>query len=552
MTSFGQNITAPGISVEHVIDGMSHAELCRLLGEELVETLRQLMASTPSDDTLRNVANVLYGSNNPKSVLDQATRNIFIDNLSLEKAQELTEKLGLNATGNYYASLKKFNLTNKPDKIRVLLSFFGITEDPTAQTVRKPASAKVEPQYGLFSYQRDVAQRARTALGNYPNKVVVHMPTGAGKTRTAMHIIARHLIDHGPTVICWLANSRELLEQAAEEFEKCWRVLGDQPVTVYRFWGDRNVDLDKVRNGVLVAGFAKLYSAYSRDQNALISLGDRASLTVVDEAHQAIARTYRSVIEALYTKQPENQLLGLTATPGRTWNDTEADAELSDFFGNTKVTLKVPGYRDPVDFLMSEGYLAEPTFSSIRFDGDLGLSPKEAEAVEASIDIPSEVLDRISENGARNFMVIQAIEDLLHRHNRIIVFGASVQHAHLIAGLLIARGHDAKLITGETPIARRERIVRQFKSDSARPMVLCNFGVLTTGFDAPRTSAAVIARPTKSLVLYSQMVGRATRGPRAGGKKTAEIVTVVDTKLPGFGNVNEAFRNWEDVWREYS
>ena len=81
-------------------------------------------------------------------------------------------------------------------------------------------------------------------------------------------------------------------------------------------------------------------------------------------------------------------------------------------------------------------------------------------------------------------------------------------------------------------------------------MVIVNYGVLTTGFDAPAISAAVIARPTRSLVLYSQMVGRATRGTRAGGNEEAEIVTVVDPHLPGFGNVADAFRNWEDVWNE--
>jgi superfamily II DNA or RNA helicase len=78
--------------------------------------------------------------------------------------------------------------------------------------------------------------------------------------------------------------------------------------------------------------------------------------------------------------------------------------------------------------------------------------------------------------------------------------------------------------------------------------VLCNFGILTTGFDAPRTSAALIARPTTSLVLYSQMVGRAIRGIRAGGNEFATVVTAVDSGLPGFGDVGEAFLNWEDVW----
>ena len=80
-------------------------------------------------------------------------------------------------------------------------------------------------------------------------------------------------------------------------------------------------------------------------------------------------------------------------------------------------------------------------------------------------------------------------------------------------------------------------------------MVLVNFGVLTTGFDAPRASAVVIARPTQSLVLYTQMVGRGIRGPKAGGTKECTILTVVDPNLPGFGDVAKAFLNWEDVWR---
>ena len=71
---------------------------------------------------------------------------------------------------------------------------------------------------------------------------------------------------------------------------------------------------------------------------------------------------------------------------------------------------------------------------------------------------------------------------------------------------------------------------------------------MTTGFDAPRTSAVLVARPTKSLVLYSQMVGRAIRGVKAGGNEKAEVVTVVDYQLPGFGSVADAFKNWEDVW----
>ena len=103
-------------------------------------------------------------------------------------------------------------------------------------------------------------------------------------------------------------------------------------------------------------------------------------------------------------------------------------------------------------------------------------------------------------------------------------------------------------MTGTTDVSERMRAIQRFKRSDGRRRVLVNFGVLTTGFDAPAASAALIARPTKSLVLYSQMVGRVIRGPRAGGTKRCEIVTVVDTTLPGFGDVADAFMNWEDVW----
>ena len=107
---------------------------------------------------------------------------------------------------------------------------------------------------------------------------------------------------------------------------------------------------------------------------------------------------------------------------------------------------------------------------------------------------------------------------------------------------------NADAVTGMTNASERTRVIQRFKRSDRRKRVLVNFGVLTTGFDAPAASAALIARPTKSLVLYSQMVGRVIRGPRAGGTAHCEVVTVVDTNLPGFGDVADAFMNWEDAW----
>ena len=108
------------------------------------------------------------------------------------------------------------------------------------------------------------------------------------------------------------------------------------------------------------------------------------------------------------------------------------------------------------------------------------------------------------------------------------------------------------MVTANTPDEERRAIIGAFRSDSREHMVMFNYGVLTAGFDAPRTRCVIIARPTTSLVLYSQMAGRAMRGPRVGGNPKAEILTVADTNLPGFGSVTDAFTNWEALWSDNS
>jgi superfamily II DNA or RNA helicase len=374
------------------------------------------------------------------------------------------------------------------------------------------------------------------------------MPTGAGKTRTAMHLVASHLSQHEPTTVVWLAYSSELLEQAAEDFAAAWKSLGDRELPLVRFWGAGALDILAFRDCFIVAGLSKMHSWSQKDLDGFLRLADRTSLTVMDEAHQSTARTYRQLLDGLATKRPDAQLLGLTATPGRTWADIDADRELSDFFRGNKVRLEVEGFQNPVEYLMSEGYLARPVFRRLDVDADLSWTEEDARRLAESVDIPEEALRALATSDARNVGILTEVVNLLQKHDRILVFAIDVAHAELLAAALSAIDVEAYSITGETPRSDRAHRIKRFRSNVARPMVLTNYGVLTTGFDAPNASAAVIARPTKSLVLYSQMVGRVTRGPKAGGNESCEIVTVVDPDLPGFGSVADAFTNWEDVW----
>lgn len=476
---------------------------------------------------------------------DPVSRKVLLDLLKREEAKLLCQILGLGDI-DVYRELRvaPFNA----DHISALLDFFELPVLSVEEVVSVEATRTTTPTYPLFVHQARAARRVIQKLRTGDRRVLLHMPTGAGKTRTAMNVIAEQLREFPDESIIWLAHNEELCEQAANEFEKAWSSLGSHSVEVRRFWGNRAIDTDQIAGDFVVAGLPKVNALVRSNLAAIGKIGKQTGLVIMDEAHQAIAPTYQLILDALVEPFPRTSLLGLTATPGRSWNDVDRDEQLARFFSRQKVVLEVDGYDNPVEYLVNEGYLAKATFRPILHETGFALSESDKEKIKENLEVPTHILERLAEDEVRNLVILSEIEQLIKRHRRIIVFGTTVEHANLMAYVLRARGMWAKSVTGATPKSERLSTLNEFKDESPEPRVVCNFGVLTTGFDAPQTSAAVIARPTASLVLYSQMVGRAIRGPKAGGNITAEIVTVADSALPGFGNVGEAFFNWEDVW----
>jgi len=537
---------APGMALQTLLRNAKTSALREVIGPSIADTLQALDPGLGSGTRFGELAADLVEPS--EALRDPEMRDRIIRMLPLRKARELGGHLGAKDGRTLYDDL--CTAAKNPAALSVLHSFFGVVRDVRAPAASLPDTMKASAGYALFDHQRTAAERVVRALVDAPRKVILHMPTGAGKTRTAMHVVAEHLRQREPTVVCWLAQNAELLEQAADEFESAWRFLGNRATGLVRFWGQRRPDVLDIRDGVIVAGLAKMSALDNRDPATLLRLADRVSLTIIDEAHQAIAPTYAAVLTALYSKRPQNALLGLTATPGRSWSDIGEDRRLSEYFDGRKVTLEAEGYDDPVTFLIDRKYLARPIFRTLDSGAGLKLGENDVNALSTAIDVPERILESLGTDIQRNLKILSGVEDLMTRHRRVIVFAPSVGNARMLAAILSMRGHEAFIVTGQSGSAERERVVRRFKSRENRAMVVVNYGVLTTGFDAPATSAAVIARPTRSLVLYSQMVGRATRGTLAGGNDEAEIVTVADPHLPGFGSVADAFRNWEDVWDE--
>ena len=535
----GTALGGPGLTVNQFLGSISDDDVRRFLDSSVLSVLDAIFGGSIAGDDLRHVAQTIIDFD---VVLgDQGSRRLVLSLIPKQKRPELESRVGRSILPADAGDWTEAD-------VRLLRDFFGLVEERIIPPAVPPTTT-ISPAYSLFDHQRNAVRKLTPLLSHDERRAVLHLPTGVGKTRTAMHVVTDSLRTHEPSIVVWLASGKELLEQAVVAFKEAWTHLGTRPLQVGTMWGGRTPDLANFSDGFLAVGLAKGWAVISRtDPDWAARLSPRVRLVVFDEAHQSIARTYRQITNDLILDF-RCALLGLTATPGRTWDDIDKDGELADFFSGNKVTLEVPG-DNPIEYLIDNGFLARPTFRTLFSKPGLSIDDNELNRIARALDIPEKIVSALSMSEQYVTAVLGAIEELLGTgHRRVLVFAATVEHARVLTAILVARNVRSEAVTGLTPGRVRDRAIRTFKADDEVSMVLVNFGVLTTGFDAPKASAVVIARPTQSLVLFSQMVGRAIRGLKAGGTEACEIVTVVDPSLPGFGDVAAAFLNWEDVWQ---
>jgi DNA repair protein RadD len=535
------------IQLEKVISRLDIEAYQDILGKEVIGTLSLLGANYLYAEGLNKILSNTFS--NEELLTNSISRNFIIDALRKEEIEILQQKLNLDIKDDLWNRVKSVDY--RAENLSILLDFFGevLSEDISNQWIQEE---NILPSYPLYPYQREVLKKIKKVLSTEKNRVLLHMPTGSGKTRTSINYICNHFIENDFTNVVWFANTVELLDQAYNEFVKAWSYLGNRKIKVVKYWGKSTVDLSKLKGCFIVAGLDKAYNALLKDVAKMSEFSNNCSLVIMDEAHQAIAPTYSLLLDSLLIINKAS-LIGLSATPGRTWNDPDEDIKLADFFFRQKAKLIIEGYDNPVDYLVANKYIAQTKNTTLLHNSGIQLSDIDLKHLKDNYVLSNEVLEKISTDRLRNLAIISKIKLLVKSHQRIIVFAITKSHAIVLNSLLTAIDLKSSVVTSDTNPNERAKIIDNFKvsrKDNPEPLILCNYGILTTGFDAPETSCAVIARPTDSLVLYSQMVGRAIRGEESGGNKEAEIVTVIDQNLPGFGNVADAFTNWDDVWNE--
>jgi len=537
------------IVLEKILTRLDAEAFQDILGKEVIGTLFQMGAEYSYSDGLSKILSNTYTKE--ELLKNTIARNHIIDLLRKDEIEILKQKLNLNLINNndYWSLVKSVDF--RGNNLKILFDFFD-EEISIENELNLLQETIISPNYPLYKYQREVLKKINAVLNSEKNRVLLHMPTGSGKTRTTINYICRHFLENENTNVVWFANTIELLDQAFVEFNKAWTNLGDREIKVVKYWGKSNVDLSTLKGAFIVAGLDKAYNTLLNNAGKMSTFSSNCSLVIMDEAHQAIAPTYSLLINSLLIINKAS-LIGLSATPGRTWNSPAEDRKLANFFFKQKAKIIIEGYDNPVDYLIEKKYLAKTINTKLFFNSGTKLSDQDLIYLKENYVLSTSVLKKISEDRLRNLAIISKVKELVKKHQRIILFAITKSHAIVLNSLLTAINIKSNVLTSDTSPVERNRIINNFKisrEENQESLVLCNYGILTTGFDAPETSCAVIARPTDSLVLYSQMVGRAIRGEKSGGNKEAEIITVIDDNLPGFGNVAEAFVNWDDVWED--
>lgn len=351
----------------------------------------------------------------------------------------------------------------------------------------------------LRDYQVEVINRAYDAYASGKRRVLIQMPTGAGKTSIFSYVI-RHFRDRRPHKrAIALAHRVELVDQMHRRLE-------DMGVPNWAgFFAAPNPEFPVHATSVQKMSHRK-FKHWPED----------VGLVVVDEAHHCTKEnSYAAVLE----RYPDAAVLGVSATPCR------LDGKgLGDVFDHLVIG---PSVRQLID----QGYLAE-------FDVFVGSSGDLSQLRLSGGDYRIRDIEREFDTAE---LVGGLIENWLAycQGKRTICFAGSVEHSKHIVAAYKAAGISAEHLDGKTPVQQRKAILGRFKTGET--LVLSNVGIVTEGFDVPDCDAVQLARPTKSLALYLQMVGRCLRpmpGKRAIILDHAGCVTNDHLGLP------DENRNW--------
>lgn len=304
------------------------------------------------------------------------------------------------------------------------------------------------------------------------NSLLVQMPTGTGKTSVFCVLIKKWIKEYHPNKrVLVLVHRKELVDQIISR-------LKSYGILAARIQAGHETELTKQ---VQVGLIQSLKNTKRLPYNL--------SLIVIDEAHHTPSGSYRDILTHYEKSSPK--ILGVTATPSRS-----NGKGFSDLFDKLIVS-------DPIIEFISKGYLSPikhlatsiPDLSSVRID-------------YRSNDFNEEDIEKIMRSEQIMAELIESYEKYA-KNKKAIIFAVNKKHSIDIVNRFLEKGYSAKYLDSDTSKEEREQIVKDFKIGEYQ--ILCNVNIFTEGFDCPDIEVVQLARPTKSLALYLQQVGRVMR-----------------------------------------
>ncbi|ENQ8052963.1 DEAD/DEAH box helicase [Vibrio parahaemolyticus] len=341
--------------------------------------------------------------------------------------------------------------------------------------------------YTLRPYQADSVKAVIHYFRKHSTPAVIVLPTGAGKS-----LVIAELARLAKGRVLVLAHVKELVEQNHAKYEG----YGLKGAIFSAGLGRKETDQQVV--------FASVQSVVRN----LDSFKNQFSLLVIDECHRVPDdknSSYQKVITHLRELNPGIKVLGLTATPyrlGMGWiyqyhTRGQVRTEESRFFRDCIFEL-------PIRYLLDENFLTPARMMDapvLSYDFSRLKPANTGRYKEAEMDM---VIDKAKRATPQ---IVEQIIQYARERKGVMIFAATVRHAQEIHGLL-PEGETA-IVIGDTPTPERDAIIQAFKNREIKYLV--NVSVLTTGFDAPHVDLIAILRPTESVSLYQQIVGRGLR-----------------------------------------
>ncbi|GHC15887.1 ATP-dependent helicase [Kushneria pakistanensis] len=350
----------------------------------------------------------------------------------------------------------------------------------------------------LRPYQKEAVERVVGHFRRSHDPAVVVLPTGSGKSLVIAEL-AR--IARGRVLV--LAHVRELVAQNHAKYEAYGLRADIFSAGLGRRDSQRQVVFGSVQSVI----------------NALDDFDDgQFTLLVIDECHRVAPMvdekadgtrrhqpgSYQRVIDHLRASRSDIKVLGLTATPYRLGQGFIYYRHYHGMVRGPETSFfRDCVFEQPLRVMVKQGYLAEPR----RIDAAIARYDFSQLAPRAGGQYAESDLNRVVRGNRATPVIIEDVMAQARERQGVMVFAATVAHAEEIMGYL-PEG-QAALVTGTTAGGERERLIEAFKARELKYLV--NVAVLTTGFDAPHVDLIAILRPTESVGLYQQIVGRGLR-----------------------------------------